>query len=587
MGAFFTTLTCVLAASLAAASDQLTSYNNPVIPGFHPDPSCIHVPEWDNTFFCATSSFNAFPGIPVFESKDLINFKQIGNVLNRPSQLPGLAHTNGSTSGMWAPSLRFHEGTFWVVTTLVYDHLPQDDAARWDNMIYKTTNPYSNSWSDPVHFTFEGYDTSPFWASNGDTYVQGSHAWQVRPVIQGFIIDLDTGAMGTIMDLWNGTGGLAPEAPHLFLKDDFYYLMIAEGGGTGLNHMVTMARSRDIFGPFESNPANPVLTNANTSQYCEYHFALTVGHADLFTDTNGNWWAVALSTRSGPDFVYYPMGRETVLTPVTWKTGNWPTFTPVRGEENGPLPVENKNIVGEGTWEGTSESLTFSPGSSLPNHFVYNRFPDPNAYTISPPNHPHTLRLSPSVLNLTGLDGRSAATPQTFVGRRQEHVQFTLEATLDFDPKQDEEEAGLTVFLNQAQHFDLGIVALSPQAAVQAGYKGTPNSTGLSQYIRMRDISANSTNAGADDTISRPGIAPLQENVSKVRLQVEAVNNTWYAFRYNAESEWTTVGWGVSSEVSGGFTGTILGMFATGNGEEGSDPAYFSDFSYIGNTTVF
>ncbi|KIJ38391.1 glycoside hydrolase family 43 protein [Sphaerobolus stellatus SS14] len=577
----------VSGAAVLAASPQNSTFQNPLIPGFHPDPSCIFVPEWDDTFFCATSSFNAFPGIPVFASKDLQNMKQIGNVLNRPTQLPGLGTTNGSTSGIWAPSIRYHNGTFYLVTTMVYDNLAFDNISRWDNIIFKTTDPYADHWSDPVHFMFEGYDTSPFWDLDGKTYIVGSHEYKVFPMIQGFEIDLETGVSGPIMDLWPGTGGHAPEGPHMYYKDDYYYLMIAEGG-TGVTHMETIARSRNLTGPFNSNPANPILTNANTTEYFQ-----TVGHADIFQDSHGDWWTVALSTRSGPAHVYYPMGRETILTAAKWEEGEWPILSPVRGQETGPLPRPNKNVPGIGTWIGQpTDHLTFNPGTVLPKHFVYNRFPDTSAFTISPPGHPHNLRLIPSVLNLTTLDGLTAATPQTFVGRRQEHVEFTLNVTLDFDPKQEEEEAGITVFLSQTQHFDLGVVALSPEQAVAAGYKGDSmdNTPTLSQYVRLRTISPHSSALGSKDTQSHPGIFSIGDNDSRgIKLQIEAVNSTWYAFRYQAPSQtnWTTVGWGISSEVSGGFTGTILGMFATGNGVEGKDPAYFSDFLYAGNSSVF
>jgi len=378
--------------------------------------------------------------------------------------------------------------------------------------------------------------------------------------------------MGPVMDLWPGTGGLAPEGPHMYYKDGYYYLMIAEGG-TGVGHMETIARSTSLWGPFTSNPANPVLTNANTTEYFQ-----TVGHADIFHDSNGNWWSVALSTRSGPDHVYFPMGRETILTPAVWETGEWPTFSPVRGEETAAFPAVENHIPSSGAWVGApNEHLTFGPATKIPTHFVYNRFPDPSAFSVSSKGHPNTLRLTPSVLNLTGLDGRRAETPQTFVGRRQEHVEFTLQVTLDFDPRQDEEEAGITVFLNQAQHFDLGVVALSPQKAVQAGYSGVPPSDTLSRYIRLR----------AQNTTNIKSIA--DHDSRKIHLQIEAVNNTWYAFRYMTPSQthWTTLGWGISSQVSGGFTGTILGMFATGNGAQGSDYAYFSDFIYAGNPNVF
>jgi beta-xylosidase len=157
-------------------------------------------------------------------------------------------------------------------------------------------------------------------------------------------IDLTTGEVGSdLRFVWNGTGGLAPEGPHIYSKDGWYYLMIAEGG-TGLTHMETIARSKTIDGPYTPNSANPILTNANTSQYFQ-----TVGHADLFQDPAGNWWGVSLATRSGPNFTTYPMGRETVMFPVTWKTGDWPILQPVRGQMSGwQMPPPNISIAGEG-----------------------------------------------------------------------------------------------------------------------------------------------------------------------------------------------------------------------------------------------
>ncbi|KAI0092356.1 arabinofuranosidase [Irpex rosettiformis] len=580
------TLRLVFFATLTIAQTVFaTSYSNPILPGFHPDPSCIRVEEWNNTYFCATSSFNAVPGVPVFASKDLQHFKQIGNVINRESQLPGLSNTNGSTSGIWAPTIRYHDGTFWVVTTLVYDHLAADDKSRWDNILFHTKNPYDeSSWSDPVHFEFEGYDTSPFWDNSGKTYIVGGHAWRVQRMIKGWEMDYSTGAIiGGIHDLWAGMGGIAPEAPHLFHRDGWYYLMIAEGG-TGLGHEVNFARSKDIWGPYDPDPSNPVLTAANTTNYFQ-----TVGHADIFNDSQGNWWTVALSTRSGPEYKYYPMGRETILTTAKWEEGQFPTFTPVRGVENGPLPRINTDVSGSGYWVGSDDHLNFAPHTSLPSHYVHNRWPDPSAYVISSKERPNTLRLTPSFYNLTGPDARTG-TPQTFIGRRQEHIEFTYEVNLDFTSDTDGAEAGITVFLNQGQHFDLGIVSLTDTSAKAAGYTGTgKGGSGVTQYIRLRAITANSTNEGSVDPISRTGIVALPRDARNfVKLSVKGVNHTTYEFKYSTQgSAWITIGYGDSSQVSGGFVGTILGMFATGNGHNVSDPAYFSALSYIGNDKVF
>ena len=334
---------CALLIPTAIAANS--TYTNPIFPGFFPDPSCIFVPERDDTFFCASSSFEAFPGIPIHASKDLVNWKLISNVLNRPDQLPDLAITNKSTSGIWASTIRYHQGTFFIMTTLVFDDADQFNSSRWDNMVFQSKDPFkSSSWSDPVHFDFVGYDTSPYWGDNGTVYVTGSHPWHVAPGITMTTIDLTSGEVGSgLRFIWNGTGGLAPEGPHIYSKDGWYYLMIAEGG-TGLTHMETIARSKTIDGPYTPNSANPIVTNANTSQYFQ-----TVGHADLFQDPAGSWWGVSLATRSGPNFTTYPMGRETVMFPVTWKTGDWPILQLVRGQMSGwQMPPPNITIAGEG-----------------------------------------------------------------------------------------------------------------------------------------------------------------------------------------------------------------------------------------------
>ncbi|KAF5484506.1 Non-reducing end alpha-L-arabinofuranosidase BoGH43A [Colletotrichum siamense] len=218
-------------------------------------------------------------------------------------------------------------------------------------IIFKSNNPYeASSWSNATHFEFVGYDTEPFWDKDGRTYINGAHAWKIGPWLQQAEANLDTGEVGEWRTIWNGTGGMAPEGPHIYLKDGLYYLLAAEGNGskfmrgTGVDHMVTIARSENVGGPYESNPANPILTNANTTSYFQ-----TVGHADLFHDDSGNWWGVALSTRSGPEWVYYPMGRETVLTAVTWREGEWPQMSAIQGKMSGwPMPPANLDVEGPG-----------------------------------------------------------------------------------------------------------------------------------------------------------------------------------------------------------------------------------------------
>ncbi|KAI8944673.1 glycosyl hydrolase [Xylaria longipes] len=551
-----------------ALSRPNSTYTNPILPGFHPDPSCIFVPDWDDTFFCASSSFNAFPGIPLHASKDLQNWKLIGHVLDRKEQLPRLAETNRSTSGIWAPTLRYNEKTetFWLVTTLVDDDRADDDASRWDNVIFKSKNPFDpKSWSKAVHFDFQGYDTSPVWDVDGKTYIVGGHAWRVSPGIMLAEADLDTGKVSEWKTIWNGTGGSAPEGPHIYRKDGWYYLLAAEGG-TGLDHMVTMASSKSLYGPYEANPANPVLTNANTTE----HFQ-TVGHADLFQDSSKNWWGVALSTRSGPEYLNFPMGRETVMVPVTWETGKFPVWSPARGVMSGWLmPKTNKKISGAGPFTTDGDIIDFAPGSTLPTHFTHWRYPIASSYVVSPPEKPNTLRLDPSKLNLTALNGNYAGPEgQTFVGRRQQDTLFTFSVDVDFAPGSSEvdAEAGVSVFLTQNHHLDLGVVNL-PAAE---------NASMPIPHFRFRGISY----VPVPGDIAVP--VPAAWRGTPLRLEIRASNATHYVFSAGPASSMSRMRTllEVSNEpVSWGFTGVLLGVYCTSNGHEATTPAYFSRWRY-------
>ncbi|KAF4914969.1 Non-reducing end alpha-L-arabinofuranosidase BoGH43A [Colletotrichum fructicola] len=323
-----------LALFLSCLADATSALNstilNPILPGFYPDPSCIFVKEFDGTFFCASSSFVAFPGIPITASKDLQNWTLIGHAFSRHDQLPEFASPITEVGGIWAPTFRYNNGTFFLTTTLVFDYLPVNDSSRWRNFILTSTDPYdSASWSDPLHFEADGYDSSLFWDDDGQVYVTWAPLAEVRSGIFQSTIDLNTGNVGKVVNIWNGTGGAAPEGPHVYKKDGFYYLIIAEGG-TFLNHMVTIARATSVNGPYEANPDNPILTNANSTDYFQ-----AAGHADLFQDVGGSWWGVAHAMRVNLQNRVFPMGRETVLFPVTWKPGQWPVPTQVEGIMSG------------------------------------------------------------------------------------------------------------------------------------------------------------------------------------------------------------------------------------------------------------
>ncbi|KXH42588.1 beta-xylosidase [Colletotrichum simmondsii] len=541
------TLSLLLLWMQTALGSSNSTYTNPIFPGFHPDPSCVFVPTWNDTLFCVTSSFLVFPGLPIQASHNLIDWNLISNALNRQEQLPGLADVSGQTGGIWAPTLRFHDDTFYVTTTLVYEGLSTNDTSKWENIIFISKNPYdADSWSIPTRFQFTGYDPSLFWDDDGTAYVAGSRPYDLRPAIDQVTVNLETGETGEQTTIWNGTGGSTPESPHMYKKDGFYYLLVAEGG-TYLGHMVTIARSLHIDGPYESFSGNPILTNRNTTEYFQ-----SVGHADLFQDSQGQWWGVALAMRLNFQPLAVPMGRETSLFPVTWNNGSWPILEPVRGTMSGwNLPISNDRIPDNEIYEITD----FAREEGLPSGLVHWRFPDADSFTASPEERPNSLRLKPSLFNLTGNNPSRAPLKQTFVGRRQVDTLFSFTTEISFWPQHIEEEAGVTVFVDQDTHIDLGIVLLASNSS-----KNDTNQA--SRHFRLRAQSSR----GDLQTI-----VPVPETWTEdsIELEIKAANATHFTFSASPalhRSQGFTVGLAKAELVIPVFTGTLLGVYATTNG---------------------
>ncbi|KAJ4190340.1 hypothetical protein NW755_005481 [Fusarium falciforme] len=395
-----------------------------------------------------------FPGLPLYSSKDLVNWKLGCNIVNRRGQIPEI-------------------------------------------------DPFDpDSWTDPIVFRQPQLILDPdiFWDDDDRVLVQAA---SFRQEIVQFEIDLGTGATGPEKTLWKGTGGIAPEGPHLYKKDGWYYLLIAEGG-TDLPHCVTIARSRSPSGPFEGFADNPILTNRNTSEYFQ-----TIGHADFFRDGDGNWWGVALATRSGPEYVNYPMGRETVLFPVSWAENDWPRPEPVRGRMNTLyLLKSDPGIIGYRQLVDEGDELDFSVGSNLPLHFVHWRFPPEGSVTISPPGHVKSLRLVSSQQSLAGKfkDGQGL----TFVGRRQTSTLFNFSIELQ-SPLilYENEEVGVTVFLTELQHASIGVTWVRSEHSV------------LRPHLRFRQ-----TGSCSDDDLT-----PLPDSSSgRIKLSIKAENALEYTF---------------------------------------------------------
>ncbi|PYH81817.1 hypothetical protein BO82DRAFT_74965 [Aspergillus uvarum CBS 121591] len=554
------------------AATRHTNYTNPILPGWHSDPSCAFIAAWDETFFCTTSTFLAFPGIPIYASKDLIHWKLVSHALSRPSQAPFLLNATGQSEGIYASTLRFHKSTLYLTTALVSAAAPNGS----EFLVFTTTDPYTDAaWSDPITITtpLSGYDPDLFWdaADNDRLYLTiAGYNHSTTPLIFQSPVTLPDWTATSWTYLWNGTENNWPEGPHLYRKDGWYYLLIAEGG-TGTSHQVSIARSKNVTGPYEPCPANPILTNRNTTEYFQ-----TVGHADLFQDKTGNWWGVALATRSGPGWEIYPMGRETVLYPAQWKKDAWPQLQPVRGAMRGPLPPPSRAVQGQGPLVDESEKLDFAPGSVLPPTLQTWRpqIQAQSLFTISPPGHSHSLRITPSWANLTGNASFHPGKDElAFLGRIQTSTLFEYAVTLHFHPSVEAEEAGISIFLTQAQHVDLGVVLLrNPHGKLAPHFRFRVEASGRPDLVAPATVIAAVPVAWYGRGIVLRVRAPDDAGYVLSAALVGSLGSEIVLGRASAE---------ILSGGSGPFTGTLLGVYATGNGAPGETPSYWSDWTYV------
>ncbi|WP_406396418.1 glycoside hydrolase family 43 protein [Streptomyces sp. NBC_00882] len=474
---------------------------NPVIPGFHPDPSVCRVGD---DYYLACSSFEYFPGVPLFHSRDLVHWTQIGNALDRPEQLR--LSDAWSSGGIYAPTLRHHDGRFWLIVT--------NCSEGGGNLIVTATDP-AGPWSDPIRAPgVPGIDPDLVWDEDGTCWCTVAGVSQVR-------LDPSSGqTYGTPHKLWSGgPGAKAPEAPHLYRIGDYWYLLIAEGG-TERGHGVSIARGRTPNGPFEPCPANPILTHRGTD-----HPVQNTGHADLVQGPDGSWWMVLLGVRPGGGTPgWHVLGRETFLAPVTW-VDDWP-------------------VVGEVALDLPELPWPLSPGPAEEHRDDFELAelrPSWISLRDRPAEHCATKE-RPGWLTLRARGDSLDEPDVVFTGQRQQHMSCRARTLVDAA----EGTGGLAVRLDERHHYGVEVSGTQVQVIARVG--------SLRTVVAAQSVPAGPVVLSLTITDPPPPHGPCT-GPDVVSLGVEHPDGTFTELA-------ALDGRYLSTEVAGGFTGRVIGMYA-------------------------
>jgi xylan 1,4-beta-xylosidase len=411
---------------------------NPILPGFNPDPSILRVGD---DYYIATSTFEWFPGVQIHHSKDLKNWKLIAHPLNRTSQLNMVGNPN--SCGVWAPCLSYHEGTFF----LIYTDVKTFRGAFKDSHNYLvTSDSITGDWSEPIYMNSSGFDPSLFHDDDGKKWFVNmiwDHRTEKHPfggiILQEYDHEQQK-LVGPIKNIYQGTDIKLTEAPHLYKKDGYYYLMTAEGG-TVLRHAVTMARSKNIDGPYETDPNNPMLTSFNNPEL-ELQRA---GHASLVETQTGEWYLAHLAGRRMPSRGRCPMGRETAIQKVVWNEDGWLELADGTNEPS--LVVDGPDLP-EHPWEQDPVRDDFD-SEDLNINFQFLRV-DISEDLVS-------LTERPGYLRLYGGESLNSHHRQSLVARRQQSFFYTAETKLEFDPETFQQMAGLICMYDNTNFYYLHV----------------------------------------------------------------------------------------------------------------------------------
>jgi len=513
---------------------KVDEFYNPILQGCYPDPS---ITRKGSDYYLVCSSFAMFPGVPIFHSKDLVNWTQIGHVLDRVSQLK--VQDCGISAGVYAPQILYNPNndTFYMITT--------EFAGGFGNIIVKSKDPLKG-WSDPVKLNFDGIDPSIFFDDNGKAYIvhndapdKGKELYNGHRVIKVWEYDVEKDQIipGTSQIIVDGGVDLSKkpiwiEAPHLYKKNGRYYLMCAEGG-TGDWHSEVIFVSDSPKGPFKPATSNPILSqrylNPKRTNMVDW-----AGHADLVQTPDGKYYGVFLAVRPN-EKKRVNTGRETFILPVDW-SGEFPVF------ENGLVPMEPKLKTPKGVENKTGKDGFFPNGNFVFTDDFLAPKQDYRWIGLRGPREDFILTskkgliINPFAANIKELK------PTSTLFYRQQHINFTATTTLVYQPQTEKDLAGITCVQNERFNYVFGISKKDKDF-----------------YLLLERTARGKSTIVASTKIDLK--APVQ-------LRVKAIGDN-YEFSYSANgTDFTNVGGTVSgdilsTDVAGGFTGAMIGLYAT------------------------
>jgi alpha-N-arabinofuranosidase len=529
------------------------TYQNPVLPGSYPDPSICRVGD---DFYMVNSSFELFPGLPVHHSKDLINWTLIGHGLHRKEQCSDSVNLLDvqSDGGIHAPTIRYHDGLYYIITTNVYTPEGKDQTTEFVNFIITAEDP-AGPWSMPhVLEGAPGIDPDIFFDDDGRVWYVGTHSPE-NPNFPGEgeiwlqEIDLENWCLkGERYFLWRGAcGGVWVEGPHIYQRNGYYYLLVAEGG-TSFNHAVMVAISKDIRGPYTPNDRNPILTSRHLSYD---HWVNSTGHADLVQLQDGRWYMVCLGIQGNVQRASN-MGRETHLLPVFWEREpfewkverfEWPVCSPLTGrlEQRYPTPFENTQQQRIGSQTFHFETTT------LDKEWTFRRVPQNDFAHIR--DGKLNLTSSPNIISNRGT--------YNWMGIRQKETAFDLTTQLQWLPTSTGMEAGLSLIQKDDNYLNFTLIQKSEGPHIQAMVT-----------IKNKPPQILAT-------------VPIPQLQRPITLRITATSEA-YTFSYSLDSgkSYIPVCTAKSDAIlSRGYTGAYLGLYVSSNGSKEKDAAAFEFFN--------